>query len=46
MEQWTLTEGPLGYALTASVGTLEYDDLADSFATMAAGFRPDPGFRP
>jgi hypothetical protein len=46
MEQWTLTEATLGYTLTASVGTLEYDDLADLFATMAAGFRPDPGFTP
>jgi hypothetical protein len=46
MEQWTLVEAALGYTLTASVGTLEYDDLADLFATMAAGFHPDPGFRP
>lgn len=46
MEQWTLTEAALGYTLTASVGTLEYDELADLFATIAAGFRPDPGFRP
>jgi hypothetical protein len=43
MEQWTLTEATLGYTVTASVGTLEYDDLADLFATMAAGFRPDSG---
>jgi hypothetical protein len=46
MEQWTLMEGALGYTLTASAGTLEYDDLADLFATVAAGFRPDPGFTP
>ena len=46
MEQWSLTEAALGYILTASVGTLEYDDLADLFATVAAGFRPDPAFRP
>jgi hypothetical protein len=46
MEQWTLMEAALGYTLTASVGTLEYDDLADLFATVAAGFRPDPGFTP
>jgi hypothetical protein len=46
MEQWTLVEATLGYTVTASVGTLEYDDLADQFATMAAGFRPDPGFMP
>jgi hypothetical protein len=46
MEQWTLTEATLGYTVTASVGTLEYDDLADLFATVAAGFRPDPGFTP
>jgi hypothetical protein len=44
MEQWSLTEAALGYTLTASVGTLEYDDLADLFATVAAGFRPDPSF--
>lgn len=46
MEQWTLVEAALGYTLTASVGTLEYVELADLFATMAAGFHPDPGFRP
>jgi hypothetical protein len=46
MEQWALTEGALGYTITASVGTLEYDDLADLFATAAAGFRPNPGFAP
>lgn len=46
MEQWTLTEATLGYTVTTSVGTLEYDDLADLFATMSAGFRPDPGFTP
>ena len=46
MEQWALTEGSLGYTVTASVATLEYDDLADLFATMVAGFRPDPGFTP
>jgi hypothetical protein len=46
MEQWTLTEATLGYTVTASVGTLEYDDLADLFATVAAGFRPDPDFLP
>jgi hypothetical protein len=46
MEQWTLTEGTLGYSVTASAGTLEYDDLADLFATVAASFRPDPGFTP
>jgi hypothetical protein len=46
MEQWTLAEAALGYTLTASVGTLEYVELADLFATVAAGFHPDPGFRP
>jgi hypothetical protein len=46
MEQWTLVEAGLGYTLTASVGTLEYDELADLFATMAAGFGPDAGFAP
>ena len=43
MEQ-DLTEATLGYTVTASVGTLEYDDLADLFTTVAAGLRPDPGF--
>jgi hypothetical protein len=46
MEQWTLLGRALGYTLAASVGTLEYDDLADLFATVAAGFRPDPAFPP
>jgi hypothetical protein len=46
VEQWTLIEATLGYTVTASVGTLEYDDLADLFATVAAGFRPDPAFTP
>jgi hypothetical protein len=46
MEQWILTEATLGYTVTASVGTLEYDDLADLFTTVAAGLRPDPGFTP
>jgi hypothetical protein len=44
IEQWALTEATLGYTVTASAATLEYDDLADLFATVAAGFRPDPGF--
>jgi hypothetical protein len=34
MEQWTLVEAALGYTLTASVGTLEYVELADLFTTM------------
>jgi hypothetical protein len=46
MEQWTLVEAALGYTLTTSVGTLEYVELADLFATMATGFHPDPSFRP
>jgi hypothetical protein len=44
IEQWALTEATLGYTVTASAATLEYDDLADLFATVVAGFRPDPGF--
>jgi hypothetical protein len=39
-------EAALGYTLTASAATLEYDDLADLFATVAAGLRPEPGFTP
>lgn len=44
LEQWSLVEGRLGYTLSATVGTLEYGDLADLFAEMARRFRPDPEF--
>jgi DcrB len=46
MEQWTLVENGCGYTLTASAGTLDYDQVADLFTTMAEGFLPDPGYRP
>lgn len=46
MEQWTIREGELGYTLTGSVATLEYDELADTFARLAGEFRPDPGYVP
>ncbi len=42
MEQWATVAHGVGYTLTASVATLEYDDLADMFAAMAEGFDPDP----
>lgn len=45
MEQWTLIVGRLGYTITASMAALEYDELADVFAGLVAGFRPDPGFQ-
>jgi hypothetical protein len=46
-EQWALLSGDrLGYTLTASVATLEYDELADGFTEMAHAFRPDPGYTP
>jgi len=40
MEQWTAVERGLGFTLTASAGTLEYDALADLFAGIAEGFQP------
>jgi hypothetical protein len=46
LEQWTLVEQTLGNTVTASVATLEYDDMTDLFTAMAAGFQPDPDFTP
>lgn len=43
LEQWLLMRRQLGYTLTASVGTLEYGELAGLFAASARGFRVDPG---
>jgi hypothetical protein len=40
MEQWTTIHDGMGFTLTASAGTLEYDALAETFAGIAAGFRP------
>lgn len=40
MEQWATVHAGRGFTLTASAGTLEYDALADTFAGIAAGFRP------
>ncbi len=40
LEQWATVARGLGFTLSTSVGTLEYDDLADMFAAMAAGFDP------
>ncbi|HEX6467580.1 MAG TPA: hypothetical protein VF069_00685 [Streptosporangiaceae bacterium] len=39
MEQWAMVGGGLGYTLTASVATPEYDAAADAFAGIAWGFR-------
>lgn len=46
IELWLVAERGIGYTLTASVGSLEYDEFADMFATMAAGLRPDPEYTP
>jgi hypothetical protein len=40
MEQWATVHDGMGFTLTASAGTLEYDALADTFAGMAEGFHP------
>lgn len=40
LEQWTLVQGVLGYTLSTSAATLEYDELADVFAEMARRFQP------
>lgn len=46
VELWLVAEHGVGYTLTASVGSLEYDEVADMFATVAAGLRPDPEYSP
>src|SRR5574341_1099908 len=46
MEQWALAERGCGYTLTGSAGTLDYGRMADLFAMMAQGFRPDSGYKP
>jgi hypothetical protein len=46
MEQWALVDNGCGYTLTASAGTLDYGRMADLFAVMAEGFRPDPRYGP
>lgn len=43
-EQWALVENRYGYTLTASAGTLDYDQMADVYAAVAEGFQPGPGF--
>ncbi|MGH8867256.1 MAG: hypothetical protein ACRDYU_04585 [Actinomycetes bacterium] len=42
MAQWAVLRGRTGLTLTASAATLAYDSLADTFAAVAGGFRPDP----
>jgi hypothetical protein len=44
VEQWALTANGHGYTLTGSAGTLDYHQVADVFAAVAEGFRPDPEF--
>jgi len=39
-ELWATVHESRGYTLTTSVGTLEYDDLVDTFTAMAHGLRP------
>lgn len=45
MEQWFTLDGRRGWSLTATVHTPRYDELADSLATAAAGWRPVSGVR-
>lgn len=40
MEQWFTLVDDVGHTLTATVDTGRYDELADLFATAAAGWRP------
>lgn len=42
MEQWMLVTGGRGYTLTASVGTLDYNQTAEVFSAVAGSFRPGP----
>ncbi len=41
VEQWRVVVGALGYTVTASCWTLDYDNLADTFSATAATLRPD-----
>ena len=43
MEQWFTLEGDRGWTLTATCETWSYDDLAEVFADLAAGWRPVTG---
>lgn len=40
LEQWRLVHGTLGYTVSASCAALDYDDVADVFATAATSLRP------
>lgn len=40
LEQWAMVRESVGYTLSASVGTLAYDSLADLFAEMGRTLRP------
>lgn len=39
VEQWATVSAGRGFTLTATCSTLVFDDLADSFAQVAEGFR-------
>jgi len=38
-EQWCIPAPGLVYVITCAAGTLQYDDFADTFQDVAAGFR-------
>lgn len=46
MEQWFTLDGDRGWTLTATCETWAYDDLAEVFADLAAGWRPVTGLGP
>lgn len=43
LEQWVAAHRDWGLVLSCTCGALEYDDLADVFATIAAGFATHEG---
>lgn len=43
VEQWATLDDGVGYTLSASIGTLAYDSLADLFAEVGRTFRPATG---
>jgi hypothetical protein len=40
IEQWCVVDGAIGYTVTASCWTLDYDAVADAFAASAESFTP------
>jgi len=38
LEQWTMLAGSYAYVISASIGALEYDELADVMSRAAQGF--------